>query len=68
MGVSPGDYVRRVFDVGRGQKLGDMLGVVVKVTPHRLAGGVKARVRVRWENGHEGTLDDRQLKVVAGPR
>lgn len=48
--------------------LGDLVGTVVKVTatPHG-SGGTRARVRVRWDNGHEASVEDRQLvRVVRG--
>lgn len=59
-----GDKVRRVFDVGAGRSVADMDGTVVRVRPVRHAGGVRARVRVRWASGSEATHDDRQLAKV----
>ena len=44
----------------------DLAGTVLQITARRGAGGARARVRVRWDNGHEGSLDDRQLVSVAG--
>lgn len=61
-----GDRVVRNKAVGsagrRADQRGDVLGTVVKVTAAASAsGGTRARVRVRWDNGHEGSVEDRQL-------
>ena len=39
-------------------------GEVVSVSaPRKVAiGGVRARVRVKWDSGHTGTVDDRVLR------
>jgi len=46
---------------------GDVAGTILKVTaaPHG-SGGTRARIRVRWDNGHEGALEDRQLVRLQG--
>lgn len=56
-----GDRVVRNKAVG-GELRGDMTGTVCRVTPvTRGAGGTRARVRVLWDNGHEVSVEDRQL-------
>ncbi len=41
---------------------GDMAGTVVKVTEVlRGSGSTRARIRVRWDNGYEALVEDRQL-------
>jgi len=62
--MKPGNFVKRVLDVGRNDVLGDMTGIVLRVIPRNIAGGVRALVKVKWSNGHEATLQDRQLQVV----
>ena len=62
--IRVGDIVVRVKDVGRRQVLGDLKGIVVRVVPVSAAGGVRSKLRVQWENGFEGSVDDRQVKVV----
>ena len=44
-----------------------MVGTIVKVTdaPHG-SGGTRARIRVRWDNGHEASVEDRQLVLMKG--
>lgn len=44
---------------------GDVVGTILKVTaaPHG-TGGTRARVRVRWDNGYEASVEDRQLARV----
>lgn len=61
-----GDRVVRNKAVG-GKLRGDMTGTVRRVTavPHG-SGGTRARVRVLWDNGHEGSLEDRQLLFIKG--
>jgi hypothetical protein len=46
-----------------------MRGTVVKVSPVKLAGGVKAMVLVKWQNKWESTgrHADRMLQVVTKP-
>jgi hypothetical protein len=45
----------------------DLVGTVRKIAGvFRGAGGARARAHVRWDNGHEGSVDDRQLVRVAG--
>jgi len=57
-----GDRVVRNKAVGSKGIAGDLAGTVVKVTPVASgSGGTRARVRVRWDNGHEGSVEDRQL-------
>lgn len=48
-----------------GNQRGDMAGTILKVT-HVVsgAGGGRARVRVRWDNGHEASVEDRQLLLM----
>ena len=44
---------------------GDMTGTILKVTDAPFgAGGTRARVRVRWDNGHEASVEDRQIVLV----
>lgn len=62
--VRIGDVVVRVRDVGTRRALGSMEGVVLRVVPVRGAGGVRAKLRVRWANGFEASVDDRQVAVV----
>jgi hypothetical protein len=53
---------------GSGAQRGDLGGTIVKVTAVRLgAGGTRARVRVRWDNGHEGSVEDRQIVLAPQP-
>ena len=64
-----GDVVVRIKDVGTGQVLGNLRGVVTRVTPRRHgSGGSRAALRVLWDNGYEGSVDDRQVRVVDRPR
>lgn len=60
-----GDRVVRNKAVGgSGAQRGDLGGTIVKVTdtPHG-AGGTRARIRVRWDNGYEASVEDRQLVI-----
>ena len=42
-----------------------MAGTILKVTDAPFgSGGTRARVRVRWDNGHEASVDDRQLVLA----
>lgn len=61
-----GDRVVRNKAVGSAGEPGDVGGTVIKVT-HVTAGtgGTRARVRVRWDNSHEGSVEDRQLLLVS---
>jgi hypothetical protein len=60
-----GDRVVRNKAVGSTPIQGDMIGTVVKVTGVRFGtGGTRARIRVRWDNGHEASVEDRQLVLV----
>jgi len=61
-----GDRVVRNKAVGGpGTLRGDVGGTILKFTPApRGAGGTRARVRVRWDNGHEASVEDRQLLPV----
>lgn len=60
-----GDRVVRNQTVGASSAIarhGNLVGTVLKVTPApRGSGGTRARVRVRWDNGHEASVEDRQL-------
>lgn len=61
-----GDRVVRNKAVGgSGAERGDVVGTILKVTaaPHG-TGGTRARVRVRWDNGYEASVEDRQLVRV----
>ena len=62
-----GDRVVRNKAVGGTIDRGDVAGTILKVTnaPHG-SGGTCARIRVRWDNGHEGSLEDRQLVRLQG--
>ena len=65
-----GDRVARNKAVGgptRGSdaQVGDMAGTILKVTAApRASGGTRARVRVRWDNGHEASVEDRQIVLA----
>ena len=62
-----GDRVVRNKAVGgpAGAHRGDVAGTILKVTPAPAgSGGTRARVRVRWDNGHEGSVEDRQLLLA----
>jgi hypothetical protein len=57
-----GDRVVRNKAVGSNTSRGDTAGTIVKVTPApHGSGGTRARIRVRWDNGHEASVEDRQL-------
>ena len=58
-----GDRVVRNKAVGgTSAKRGDLAGTILKVTPALFgAGGTRARIRVRWDNGHEASVEDRQI-------
>lgn len=46
---------------------GDLAGTIVKVTDvAHGSGGTRARIRVRWDNGFEGSVEDRQLLALRG--
>ena len=58
-----GDRVVRNKAVGGPiEHRGDVAGTILKVTAvvHG-TGGTRARIRVRWDNGHEASVEDRQL-------
>lgn len=61
-----GDRVARNKAVGGPvAQRGDMEGTILKITAAlHGAGGTRARVRVRWDNGHEASVEDRQLVLV----
>lgn len=61
-----GDRVVRNKAVGGPiESRGDVAGTILKVTDvARGAGGTRARVRVRWDNGYEASVEDRQLLLV----
>ena len=44
---------------------GDVAGTILKVTAvlHG-SGGTRAHIRVRWDNGHEASVEDRQLALL----
>lgn len=58
-----GDRVVRNKTVGALIALrGDVVGTVLKVTKApRGSGGTRARIRVRWDSGHEASVEDRQI-------
>lgn len=58
-----GDRVVRNKAVGGPvEHRGDVVGTILKVIPvARGAGGTRARIRVHWDNGHEASVEDRQL-------
>jgi hypothetical protein len=59
-----GDRVVRNKAVG-GELRADMTGTVRHVTAvPRGARGTRARVRVLWDNGHEASVEDRQLLLA----
>lgn len=63
-----GDRVVRNKAVGGIAQRGDMGGTIVKITDAlHGAGGTRARIRVRWDNGHELSVEDRQLILVGRP-
>ena len=60
-----GDRVVRNKAVGSTGQPGDMTGTIAKVTVIASgSGGTRARIRVRWDNGHEASVEDRQLLLV----
>jgi hypothetical protein len=60
-----GDRVVRNKAVGTAGQRGDVVGTVVRVTDAAAgAGGTRARIRVRWDNGYEATVEDRQLLLA----
>ena len=62
-----GDRVVRNIAVGSsaGAHRGDVAGTILKVTPAPFgSGGTRARVRVLWDNGHEASVEDRQLLLM----
>lgn len=59
------DRVVRVIDVGTRRQFGSLEGTVRAVYPRRTAGGNLGRVRVLWDNGFEGSLEERQIATVA---
>lgn len=63
-----GDRVVRNKAVGgpAGAHRGDVAGTILKVTPAPAgSGGTRARIRVRWDNGHEASVEDRQIVRIA---
>jgi hypothetical protein len=60
-----GDRVVRNKAVGTVGQRGDVVGTVVRVTDVAAgSGGTRARVRVRWDSGHDATVEDRQLLLA----
>ena len=60
-----GDRVVRNKAVGSKAQRGEVAGTVLKITPVRFStGGTRARIRVLWDNGHEGSVEDRQLLLA----
>jgi hypothetical protein len=60
-----GDRVVRNKAVGSVPLPGNLVGTILKVTAvARGSGGTRARIRVRWDNGHEASVEDRQLVLV----
>ena len=64
--LNVGDRVVRNKAVGGPiAQRGDMVGTILKVTDVAFStGGTRARVRVRWDNGCEASVEDRQLVLV----
>lgn len=61
-----GDRVVRNKAVGSTGLPGDVAGTIVKVTPAPSgSGGIRARIRVRWDSGNEASVEDRQLLLVS---
>jgi len=62
-----GDRVVRNKAVGGPiARRGDVVGTILKVTDApRGSGGTRARIRVRWDNGYEASVEDRQLVLAA---
>lgn len=58
-----GDRVVRNKAVGGAIAIvGDVAGTILKVTAASLgSGGTRARIRVRWDNGYEASVEDRQI-------
>ena len=51
--------------IGPIEHRGDVVGTILKVTAvARGTGGTRARIRVRWDSGHEASVEDRQLVLV----
>jgi hypothetical protein len=63
-----GDRVVRNKAVGSTGRPGDVAGTIVKVTGCSGSGGTRARIRVRWDNGHEASVEDRQLLLLVRPQ
>lgn len=61
-----GDRVVRNKAVGGATALGgDVAGTILKVTAAPFgSGGTRARIRVRWDNGCEVSVEDRQLVLL----
>ena len=52
--------------IGSDDQRGDVVGTILKVTDVTSSpGGTRARVRVRWDTGHVGSVDDRQIVLVS---
>ena len=62
-----GDRVVRNKAVGGPiARRGDVVGTILKVTDApRGSGGTRARIRVRWDNGHEASVEDRQIVLAS---
>jgi hypothetical protein len=46
---------------------GDMAGTIVRTIAVPFgSGGTRARLRVRWDNGYTGTVEDRQVVLELG--
>ena len=61
-----GDRVVRNKAVGGPiESRGDVAGTILKVTDvARSSGGTRARIRVRWDSGHEASVEDRQIVLL----
>ncbi len=60
-----GDRVVRNKAVGSSAQRGDLSGTILKVTDVATSsGGTRARIRVRWDSGHEASVEDRQLLLA----
>lgn len=64
--IGVGDTVVRVIDVGSRTRFTDMEGQVLSVHPkQRPIGGSWFKYKVRWSNGYEGSVDERQVATCA---
>ena len=60
-----GRVVRNKAVGGPNAQRGDLVGTILKVIATvRGAGGIRARIRVLWDNGHEASVEDRQIVLA----